>query len=400
MTLEFEKISDAIELMGRTTRRRQALRDEEIGRFLVKLRAYAGEFAEIERCLQLAQAQTDEKWFRAAIPLNSDEPLDQGIAPGPLPDRATLVATDGSQILPDRHAPFLYYLINIGGLVYYHGDGRSPEPFTAPQLRFPGADLSESTAEFNSASVSIKRDLAEIGVLAEMVQAKCGGDGLAVALLDQRLLYWPIGSQDARESHNAVETWLSRMEAIRECQALLAGYIDEPGKTSVLNMLAALDVDQPDFDSDRLLRRNQSVDDADLFSRLLQPGERSPVFIDISNNNQRFARAGHEICFFYFNPSRTARRIARVDLPIWVAKRPLAVAQLHALLYHQCQILLGDYPYALVRADEVAVVGRRDQAYLDSWIGLVMDRHGLAVAQTSKQSSKEIGRGGRTRHEM
>ena len=34
----------------------------------------------------------------------------------PPPEAATIIATDGSQILPDRHAPFLYYLINIGGI--------------------------------------------------------------------------------------------------------------------------------------------------------------------------------------------------------------------------------------------------------------------------------------------
>ena len=42
-----------------------------------------------------------------------------------------------------------------------------PHTFTVPQLIYPSDDLDESIAPFNSASVSIKRDLAEIGILAD-----------------------------------------------------------------------------------------------------------------------------------------------------------------------------------------------------------------------------------------
>jgi hypothetical protein len=400
MTLEFEKLSQEIEHMGRTTSSRQAKREAQIAALLARLQKVAIDWQEIERCVNKAKALSDEKWFRAALPLSAYEPLHKGL-PAPMPPaQATLIATDGSQILPDRHAPFLYYLINVGGMVYYHGNGHSPHTFTIPQLTYPSDDLEESIAQFNTASVSIKRDLAEIGILAQVVWQNRYETVPLIALMDQRLLYWPIGSIDQAETLHATQSWLAAMQKIRDSQAILAGYIDSPNKIAVLNMLYALDVDQPGFDVASLSRNNQSLNDAELFAQILQPGERSPVFVDISNRNELFAQQNQEIAFFYLNPGQRGRKVARIDIPVWAAQQPELVAQLHALLYHQCQIMMGDYPYILTRADEEAVVGRKEQEYLDSWIALTMQQYGLATSQTSKQAGKDIARAGKTRHEL
>jgi hypothetical protein len=283
-------------------------------------------------------------------------------------------------------------------MIYYHGNGRPPYTFTVPEIKYPSDDLDENTAQFNSASVSIKRDLAEIGTLANMVWHNRYEVAPIIAFMDQRLLYWPIGSIDQTETLNATRTWLEAMQKIRDSQAILAGYIDRPDKIAVLNMLYALDVDQSGFDIASLTRRNQNLNDADLFGYILRPGERSPVFVDISNRNESFAERNQEIAFFYLNPGRHGGKIARIDIPVWAAQQPEVVEQVHALLYDQCQILLGDYPYILTRADEEAVVGRKDQEYLDSWIALTMQQHGVANAATPKQEGKDIARAGKTRH--
>ena len=132
----------------------------------------------------------------------------------------------------------------------------------------------------------------------------------------------------------------------------------------------------------------------------MKPGERSPVFIEVSSLNDRFAEKNQEICFFYLNPGRTGQKLARVDLPLWAAQQPEVVEMLHGLLYHQCQILLGGYPYVITRADEEAVVGGQDRDYLDSWIALTMQKHGVQADQTDKQSGKDIARAAKVRHEM
>jgi hypothetical protein len=312
------------------------------------------------------------------------------------------VAVDGSQIMPDRHGSYLYSLINIGVLVYYHGPAAAPQQYTVPLLDYPGRDEDESF-EDRAAMVSLRRDQAEIQSLAEAVGQQSQAPRPLLALLDQRLLYWPVGGAGDSLGQRVLLAWQQGISAMRAEGALLAGYIARSRKQSVLTMLDALDINEPGFDLERLTKRDQTagVSDGALFARLLSPGQRSKVFVDISEHNEDFKRRDpdNEICFFYFNPGPSGQQIARVDIPISVARDAQAVDDIHALLHDQCQYL-GYYPYALTRADEIAVVGRRDQQHLDVMIENAMQRRGLEGAATAKQQAKDMARSTKTRHEM
>jgi hypothetical protein len=415
MTLEFEKLTTELDDMAASAFRRQRQTQTQIDMALRRLHESATDWQRIELALGRAEQEADAKFYRSARPLDDKEPLDSRIPSPRCPAEATLIATDGSQILPDRHAAFLYYLINVGVLVYYHGRGQSPEAFTRPTIEYPreslleGDELDGQTADdaddfvASSAVVNVRRDLAEIGTLAEIVWEHQFSTPPVLAVLDQRLLYWPALSSGS-ESKEAIDSWLKAMSRIRDCQALLAGYIDRPGKSSIITLLQTLEhLDDPTFDFTQLGRRKlwSGPTDVDLFSQILGPGERSKIFIDHSEHNARFANndEDNEICFFYLNPGHSGRLIARVDIPMWVARQPASVDAVHALLYNQC-LILGDYPYALTRADEIAVVGRQDQAELDHRIALRMQTFGLEGTLTAKQTSKDIARGGKTRHEI
>jgi hypothetical protein len=399
MTLEFEKLTEEIESMGRNASQQQQKRQELVQQLLAKLNDYATDWPAIERALNQARDKIDEKVYRSARPLPGDDaPLNKGVALPDCPSEATLVATDGSQIMPDRHAAFLYYLINIGGLVYYHGYGRTPAEFTHPKL----VDLTgEDPFAHSSGVISARRDLAEITTLAETVAQHAEETRPLLALLDQRLLYWPAGGMD-EERHHVLQGWQDAMTRMREQDALLAGYIDRPGKSSVVMLLHTLDINRPTFNMEILTGRTEwsTITDAALFSHILKPGQRSKVFIEISfhNNNFRAYDPANEVCFFYLNPGGSGKQIARVDIPLWVARNETAVAAVHALIYDQCR-LLGDYPYVLARADEMAVVGGQAQSELNGWIELVMQRHGVDSTVTAKQSSKDVARAGKTRHD-
>ncbi|MEW5987088.1 MAG: DNA double-strand break repair nuclease NurA [Chloroflexota bacterium] len=410
MTLEFERLTDSLVEMAQSAVRRQQQVDKQLAALLDRLHSHAADWDTLAACLQKAQDQMDAKFFRAARPSDTDEPLDAAVPSPACPPTATLLATDGSQIIPDRHAAFLYYLINVGVIVYYHGCGRPPETLTVPRLDYPREELfvngdvdeSDDFAVGRSA-IGVRRDLAEIGTLADTAWQLRHEPRPLLTTLDQRLLYWPVGSAGASESKEAILSWLAGMTKIRDAGGLLAGYIDRPGKSSVVTLLQTLDVEQPGFDPHTLTGRAewQRPTDVALFSQILRPGQRSKVFVDVSEHNTRFAENDplNEVCFFYLNPGRHGSQIARVDIPRWVAEDKTAVDTVHALLYDQCQ-LLGDYPYLLARADEMAVVGRQDQAELDFRIALSMQAVGLEGTITAKQQSKEAARSGRTRYEM
>lgn len=403
MSLDFEKLTDEVDKMAQTARERQHRRRDRLEEVLTFLQEKQLAWDELARQHDFIQktvlGSNQPKPFRgSAVPLHMDEnPLHTAFpfTADHIPTEATIVSADGSQIVPDRHAAFVYYLINIGGIVYHHGRGQAPETFSEPTLEFPTEEELDDAVFSNYATVTIKRDLAEIGMLAEQSCANKTADIPLLAIMDQRLLYVPTGEISPQFKDEVVANWQREMEAIRECGAWLAGYIDSPRKSSVLMMLRHI---HPDADPDNLkdLGDWTGLTDVDMFSRLLKPGERSKIFQDVSFSQTRFRRQ-NKVCFFYLNTGGT--NIARVDLPISVARDETAVQAIHAMLYDQCQIL-GQYPYVIARADEMAVVQRRDQEELEFRIGRRMDAYGLDTLETtSKAQTKVYARSNKQRHE-
>ncbi len=404
MTLEFEKLTSEVEDMVRQTSRRWSQQQDQLQEALARLRTYATSWKDIDEALDHAIIKSDEKYYRAARPLHKNHPLDAGISPVEPVSQATIIACDGSQIVPDRHAPFLYYLINAGTITYYHGSGAPPDIFTSPILQYPsGEDFDEDDIfTLNSALVNLWRDRHEIETLLKALLQARALPGPQLAVLDQRLLYWPAGGLPGRESRRVVEAWQDGMTAIRHAGAWMAGYIDRPGKRSVLTMLHTLDISRPGFKVSELYNSPifNRLTDIDLYEPILGLGERTPVFSEISQHNNAFRKREqeNEVCFFYLRTGEGQRQLARVDIPMWVARDEASVSAVHALIYDQCQIL-GNYPYVITRADEIAVVGKRDQEELENRIALRMAEQGIDTSMTSKQQSKDFARSSKTRHE-
>ena len=402
MTLELEKLTEPIERMAQGAAQRRDNENVLLDALLQKLRENRTAWEKIEKAVDTAKGTLDMKWYRSARPLNHDEPLDAAIGVPPPPPQATLVACDGSQIVPNRHASFLYSVINVGIIAYHHGERRAPSQDTLPVLDFPGNGEEEAAFVDNAAIISLRRDLAEIETLVRSAEPYCTTGAPVVALLDQRLLYWPVGSSGDDEGQRVLFGWQRAMNEAARSNCMLTGYIDRPGKRSLLTFLRTLDINRAGFDSSVLLKPEYGpgFNDVSLFRRVLhEPGQRSAVFVDVSQHNDAF-RGRHlhnEVCFFYLNAGRRGQQIARVDIPRWVAEDPNKVRAVHALVYDQCQIM-GNYPYVLARADELAVIGYQDRENLDIMIENAMARLDVGGSVTAKQSSKDVARAGRTRH--
>ena len=400
MTLEIEKLTADLTKMAAQAAARQQARRDLVDELLETVARYAADWATIAQALTTAAERADPKHYRAARPFAHAHPLNAGIDPPDPPPQATLIAADGSQIMPDRHAAHLYYLINVGGIVYFHGDGRAPLQFTLPVLIYPQNDYDEADFLLSSGKVSIARDRLEIGTLADVAWEYRGGDAPVLAILDQRLLYWPIGGPDAAPNED-VQAWLRAMLKARDAGALLAGYIDRPMTGYVVTLLRALGgLTDPGFEWTALGKRAATggLADAAIYGQILRPGQRSPVFVNVSPPNARFAEFDRalEVCFFYLNPGPSQGTVARVDIPRWVASDDTAVDHIHTLLVDQCRIM-GGYPYVLARADELAVIGHQDHQELDFLIDLNMQKHGVSGSLTAKQASKDWARSGKTR---
>ncbi|MEM9775309.1 MAG: DNA double-strand break repair nuclease NurA, partial [Chloroflexota bacterium] len=384
MSLDFQQLTDSLSQMAQAAAGRTLTRETLLDEVEVFMRNNANAWDALEDAYQfidkeILQATNYRPYHGARLLTPGISAVNAAIysESADLPPKATIVSVDGSQILPDRHAPYIYYLINTGGIVYQHGSAVAPEVFTTPELIFPDADEIDVGRFSSPTSVSIERDQAEIGELARRTVANRQGEGPLLAIMDQRLLYVPAGELAPQFKEKVLKEWQREMSTIRQAGGWLVGYVDRPAKSSVVGMLRTIHPEWSADEPDNLGNWN-GLTDAQLFARLLEPGQRSIVFADVSHANTRFKKAGkyNEICFFYLNSAQTGINIARVDLPMWVAQDDGAVNTVHALVLDQCKIL-GRYPYVLTRADDMAVVGKQDQAELEFRIARFMDRQGL-----------------------
>lgn len=406
MALELEKLTHSIQEMAQQAIEQNQHHHELLDLLEHYLHTYADDWDKLAASLEIAQTEVDRKVLRSARPGNTHTPLTLAQPAPPPPDQAILTSVDGSQIIPSRHEPFAYYVINIGAITYFHGQSTAPQTSTHPRLIFPQTSQSDESYIDDSTIISMRRDLAEITTLANIATNWQDTPHPNLAILDQRLIYWPAGGARTKESQTILNKWQAKMNRFYQANCLLAGYIDAPLKRSVLTMLASLIGLQDPAEMKTLFDRINAaigLTDADLFHRLLkEPGQRSKVFADVSDHNDTFAKkynGVNEVYFFYFNPGRG--NIARIDIPQWVAHNPNHINTLHALLYAQCQII-HNYPYLITRADEIAVVSFQDKEYLETMIANAMQKHnphGTFLA-TAKQNSKAFARSSKTRHTL
>src|SRR5205085_2837121 len=112
------------------------------------------------------------------------EPVDAAYPPPDAPARHTVIAADGSQIYPDRHGVALYYLINIGSIVFRTGVERAPSIASTPEVFYKDADMYEEDGGQKPAElIDAERDRRELAELARLAAAEAA-DAPTVTVLD------------------------------------------------------------------------------------------------------------------------------------------------------------------------------------------------------------------------
>jgi hypothetical protein len=349
-------------------------------------RVWLAQFAD-----QGAALQGPARSFGAAIP--TAEPLNTAVpAPDP-PQRFTVIGADGAHIPPDRHSVALYYLINVGSLVYRHGSGQAPEARSLPRLTYQQDDLYEGGSLISARLLAMRRDQAEVEQLAQLVEAEPPGPTLA--LVDGTLILWGAEALPAGDQKAEVDRYLAQFDRIRQQGAALAAFTSRPRATEVVRLLhlasSGGDVDQASQQPNPLAR----LPDEDVFS-FLSPGARSALFVSSRDVNRTlYATAGHEVLFFYVNVASEGDPpiVARIEIPAWVAADPRLLALVHAGVMAQSRVL-GGFPYVLARADELAYISGPERQRLEEMIGTALLAAGLPSELSYKALYKSMTRRG------
>jgi hypothetical protein len=399
--LELNKVTVPVDAMAQALALRRAQDEECLVLARTALERHSLVTGELQGKIKLA-CEVDASW-RGAVPLGNRLDERRPCSPGSAP--ATLIAVDGSQIYPDRHGIAPYYLLNVGSITLRQGSGDAPLTDSQPFLFFAQEEIYDEKNQLRNVEyVNQHRDRCEIEALADLAKserAALGGD-LArsiLALVDGPLLFWASAQAgdhaDQDDTQRQLEHFTRQLSRIGSARAVPIGYVDKPSSANVLRTLelAELTVEQVNRQSVRERRYGTLVDRV-LFASL-GPGERSALFASTSVLNDKYAKAGHHIVFFYANLARQAGNenaiIARVELPEWAAQDQERLDQIVGALYADCE--LTGLPYVLVRAHELAVVSSVERAEFERFLAQQMIRNGLLPELSAKAAGKRLTAG-------
>lgn len=394
MSLDLPQLLQQVNQMGQSVAQRLTKINQVLPQLLTNLEAISTSDREQ---LNIKIQRVGENW-PGAIP--TDELPHKSFPPPSAPQEYNVIASDGSQIHPDRHAPTRYYLINTGNIRIHYGSGEVPETFSKSEIFYEDEHLyDEQGFEISPSIINGLRDLSEMEALAEIAVA-CDKEP-SLSLLDNGLLLWlaaQSGERPSRQIDRILQEYLRQLSRIQKSGAAIAGFIDRPRHANLVALLYLSSL-QPDEISEDVIRVNPflGITDRSLFTRTLEPGSRSALFIQNSRLNQDFKKRGHEVHFFYLNTG-ASNQIARVEVPHWVAHSPTLLNLVHAALIEQCK-LTGGYPYALIRAHELAVVTNADRQTLNNMIQNTLLEHGWMLQHSLKSETKRWT-GKRRRHRL
>jgi hypothetical protein len=398
MALDFQQVYVRIKEIGAHALERRKTLEQRREKARGLLNIYADALDALRDGVDAAKAADPN--LRCAAPVT--EGLDAHVAPPPdLPADAVLIAADGSQINPDRHAMAQFGLINVGAIALRLNSGASPEVFTDSQLLFDADLLTSSGMPLTDGMVALRRDLQERSRLDELAAGFDGGFPI-VTFTDGPIELWGAHEgPDASAYEQSMDAYLRVLSRLQSRGVTTAGYVDKPAADLVLRLLELTLATPEDLRKLREFRPLLGVSDRWLFGDkgdpLLGPGERSAVF-RIQTRAEKLYKGVLSLHFFYLNVgSERHPWPVRVEIPRWVADDPAKLGLLHAVLVSQCRMMGSrPYPYLLHRAHETALVSHEEKAQVEAMLLQELRRAGEETDEGSyKQSAKDLP--GRTR---
>ncbi len=396
MSLDLNQVAAQIEGMAAGLKAEQKEKESHLSHALDVLRLKSGDLDSLRKRIE----SNKTTWLVAGI---ASELIGRHESISCPPDFA-VIAVDGSHIDVDRHSAARCCLINIGSVILRYGQNPDAMLRSRPALYASEQDLTISDPLSNDEQplerelLGIKRAVAECQALAELCE-ELPPDLPTLALLDGSLILFRLAGQPDYVSRELLENGylkaLNRIKDISKKKKLaLASYISFPRSTEVVNALrvAICPYDPPDCDrncprsvpsSKRECEAVAGVQDSSIFSRILEPGERSAIFISRSSVVQKHY-GENEVRFFYLQGDE---EIARVEFPRWVEERGL-VDLVQALVLDQCRRGQG-YPVALSEAHEQAVVTGADREQFQYLVELALSEKRLSTTTSAKSRSKK-----------
>ena len=388
MALDFQQVREQVQQLGEQAPQREQRLEELRQKARHLLESQAENLEAIIQKVDLVVRSHDPS-IRCALPVT--EALTTHRALPELPPHLTLLAADGSQIAPDRHAEVEYCLINVGAVQMRYGAAEPARTNVSSRLFYAEA-IETPRGLITDATLALRRDLGERKLLEELA---IHAEPPVVTFTDGPMELW--GGQEreveeASEFQKSLEEYKRVLSRLSDLRVITAGYVDKPSANLVVRLLEVILIPAEQLSEIRKQQPLRGVRDFGLFRSFLGAGERSAVFAMQSQSAKSYP-GPLALHFFYLNVGRPGHPwLARVEIPAWVAENNPMLDTLHATLVQQCRAMGSrPYPYLLHRAHETAVVTLDERDQVTQMIMLELRRRGVTVGEQSyKQSAKDL----------
>jgi hypothetical protein len=304
------------------------------------------------------------------------------------PTEATIIAADGSQVNPDRHAAIQFCVINVGVIAMKLHSGEAPAVTVETEILY-GDELSPKGTMLSEGMVAMRRDISERIRLDEISQDISGP---IINLTDGTLELWGAKGDDPQAYANFVEQYLGVLSRLHSRGVVTAGYVEKPTADLVVRLLEIAMADQEQLRNLRDYRPLRGVSDRWLYGEkenpLLPPGYRSAVF-GLQSGSEKKYKGALSLHFFYLNVGTVGHPWpVRVEIPKWVAEDSKKLDLLHGIIIEQCNMMGSrPYPYLLHRAHETAVVRFEEKDQVEQLLALELRRMHTEIDDGSNKSS-------------
>lgn len=333
-------------------------------------------------CQSIEQAEITETKLYTAKPMH--EALLSSFRLPQQPDEFTLLAADGSQIVPSRHRALQFGLINVGLFKVRFGSSQPPIIDLVSELLNLDEIFTPDGSLISDDDIALQRDLRERRLIRENITSEDLPPVLTVT--DGPLDLFYRSSIQGGKNQQAQSEVYQLDQRLEQEGVISAGYIDKPGAAMLDNMLEIYQNSQSAA-SPAPEKKKRRVSDRALLSRRLMPGHRSALFEIISRRTPVNPQRLH-CAFFYLNVAADAGAewLVRVEIPFWSSQKAELVNFVHAALYNDAQVLdTHPYPYALHRAHELALVRQAEYEEIENLLLGKMPRETRGVSSRSNK---------------
>jgi hypothetical protein len=259
----------------------------------------------------------------------------------------TTFAVDGSQIAPGKDLSIPIALIQIGWFENPHSKTRPYQKDVRVDLLTP-KDLGPNPAQPVERRVNIRRFQMEAERLVEYINA-CEEPERTLVFFDGALVVTFAEAFDPDSQKAYVQAMLDLLRASERRRVPLVGYVDTSYAHDLTTMLH----------HGCGLEATEGIHDAQLLARLMEWGDRTPLFrCDRGGILDQYEEQRNQAIFTYLKTTRDGYPV-RLEMPLWMWESNQITRYLN---WVRGEVIIGGgYPYIIETADQTAVLQGPDK---------------------------------------